>query len=76
MNAILLRGLEVASVVVAGTMVGNELAVAVFSHPRISRLDDTTQVRAVQTLAQALGRAMPFWLVEPAIIVMLVPSLQ
>jgi hypothetical protein len=53
--------LEVAAIVVAGTMVGNELAVAMFFHPRISRLDDTTHVRAAQTLAQALGRVMPFW---------------
>ncbi len=52
---------EVAAIVVAGTMVGSELAVAVFFHPRISSLDDTTHVRAAQTLAAALGRAMPFW---------------
>ena len=53
--------LELAAIVVAGTMVGNELAVAVFFHPRISALDDATHVRAVQALAAALGRAMPFW---------------
>ena len=53
--------LEVAALVVAGTMVGNELAVAVFVHPRLSALDDDTHVRAVQALAAALGRAMPFW---------------
>ena len=57
----LMHAVEIATVVVAGTMVGNELAVAVFFHPRISRLDDTTHVRAAQTLAQALGRVMPFW---------------
>ena len=53
--------LELAAIVVAGTMVGNELAVAVFFHPRISALDDATHVRAAQALAAALGRAMPFW---------------
>lgn len=53
--------LELAAIVVAGTMVGNELAVAVFFHPRISALDDGTHVRAAQALASALGRAMPFW---------------
>lgn len=52
---------EIAAIVVAGTMVGIELAVAVFFHPRISALDDATHVRAVQTLAAAFGRAMPFW---------------
>ena len=53
--------LELAAIVVAGTMVGTELAVAVFFHPRISALDDATHVRAAQTLAVAQGRAMPFW---------------
>ena len=53
--------LELAAIVVAGTMVGNELAVAVFFHPRISAVDDATHVRAAQALAVALGRAMPFW---------------
>lgn len=57
----IINALEIAAVVVAGTMVGNELAVAVFFHPRISRLDDTTHVRAAQALAQVLGRVMPFW---------------
>ncbi len=42
--------LETVAIVVAGTMVGNELAIAVFVHPRLSRLDDA-----------ALGAAMPFW---------------
>jgi Domain of unknown function (DUF1772) len=53
--------LELAAILVGGTMVGNELAVAVFFHPRISALDDATHVRAAQALAAALGRAMPFW---------------
>ena len=53
--------LEATAIVVAGTMVGNELAIAVFVHPRLSRLDDATHVRAVQPLAAALGAAMPFW---------------
>jgi hypothetical protein len=52
---------EIAAVVVAGTMVGSETAVAVFFHPRISALDDTTHARAAQALAVALGRVMPFW---------------
>ena len=53
--------LETIAIVVAGTMTGNEIAVAVFVHPRLSRLDDAVHVRAVQTLAIGLGRAMPFW---------------
>jgi len=53
--------LEVAAIVVAGTMTGNELAIAAVVHPRISRLDDTTHLRTAKTLAVALGAVMPFW---------------
>jgi hypothetical protein len=53
--------IETGAVMVAGTMVGNELAVAIFFHPRISALDDATHARAARALAAALGRAMPFW---------------
>ena len=52
---------EIAAIVVAGTMTGNEIAVAVFFHPRISRLEDAVHVRAAQALAKALGAVMPFW---------------
>ncbi len=61
MNPDIAHALEIAAVVVAGTMTGNEIAVAVFFHPRISRLEDTVHVRAAQTLASALGTVMPFW---------------
>jgi Domain of unknown function (DUF1772) len=53
--------LEISAIVVAGTMTGNEIGVAVFFHPRISRLEDMVHVRAAQTLASALGAVMPFW---------------
>ncbi len=61
MNPTTIHALEIAAVVVAGTMTGNEIAVAVFFHPRISRLEDAVHVRAAQTLASALGTVMPFW---------------
>lgn len=61
MNPDSIHALEITAIVVAGTMTGNEIAVAVFFHPRISRLEDTVHVRAVQTLASALGTVMPFW---------------
>lgn len=60
-NVSVSQALELVAIVVAGTMVGNELAIAVFVHPRLSRLDDASHVRAVQPLAAALGAAMPFW---------------
>ena len=56
-----IKALEIAAIVVAGTMTGNEIAVAVFFHPGISRLEDAVHARAAQTLASALGAVMPFW---------------
>jgi len=54
------QALEIGAIAVAGTMTGNEMAVAFFVHPRISRLDET-HVKTAQTLASGLGKAMPFW---------------
>ncbi len=53
MSPTTIHALEIAAVVVAGTMTGNEIAVAVFFHPRISRLEDAVHVRAAQPLASA-----------------------
>ena len=61
MNPDIVHALEVAAVVVAGTLTGSELAVAVFFHPCISRLEDAVHVRAVQALAKVFGTVMPFW---------------
>jgi Domain of unknown function (DUF1772) len=61
MNPVTIDAFEIAAIVAAGTMTGNEIAVAVFFHPRISHLEDVVHVRAVQTLASALGAVMPFW---------------
>ena len=61
MNPDIIHALETAAIVVAGTLTGSELAVAVFFHPCISRLEDAVHIRAAQTLAKALGMVMPFW---------------
>jgi len=61
MSPAVIHVVEIAAIVVAGTMTGNEIAVAVFFHPRISRLEDTAHATAAQALARALGAAMPFW---------------
>jgi len=52
---------EIVAIVVAAAMAGNEFAVAVFFHPRISRLDDAVHARAAGTLASSLRAVMPFW---------------
>jgi uncharacterized membrane protein len=61
MNPDLVHALEVAAIVVTGTLTGSELAVAVFFHPCISRLEDAVHIRAVQPLAKVLGAVMSFW---------------
>ena len=61
MNPDIIRALEIAAIVVAGTLTGSELAVAVFFHPCISRLEDVVHIRAAQTLAKVLGTVMSFW---------------
>ena len=53
--------LDVAAVLVAALMAGNEVAIAAFVHPSLCRLDDRTHARAAQALAKRLGRVMPFW---------------
>ena len=61
MNPDIVHALEVAAIVVAGTLTGSELAVAVFFHPRISRLEDSVHIQVAQTLAKVLGTVMSFW---------------
>ena len=61
MNPDIIHALEVASVVVVGMLTGSEFAVAVFFHPRISRLEDAVHIQAAQTLAKVLGLVMSFW---------------
>jgi hypothetical protein len=52
---------EVITLTVAGLLVGNELAIAVFVHPVLSRLPDPVHFAAAKALASLLGRVMPFW---------------
>jgi hypothetical protein len=52
MNPDIIHALEIAAIVVAGTLTGSELAVAVFFHPRISRFEDAVHIQAAQTLAK------------------------
>jgi hypothetical protein len=61
MNPDIIHALETAAIVVAGTLTGSELAVAVFFHPGISRLEDVVHIRAAQALAKVLGMVMSFW---------------
>ena len=61
MNPDIIHALEIAAIVVTGTLTGSELAVAVFFHPCISRLEDAVHIRAAQPLAKVLGTVMSSW---------------
>ena len=53
--------LNVVAIIVAGLMVGSELAIAAFVHPTLDRLPDNVHLPAASALARVLGRFMPFW---------------
>src|SRR5579862_392750 len=53
--------LNVVAIIIAGLMVGCELAVAAFVHPTLDTLPDEVHLPAASALARVLGRFMPFW---------------
>src|ERR1700722_5020542 len=53
--------LNVVAIIVAGLMVGCELAIAAFVHPTLDTLTDEVHLPAAIALARVLGRFMPFW---------------
>ena len=55
--------LNVVAIIVAGLMVGSELAIAAFVHPTLDRLPDNVHLPAVRALARVQGVFMPYWYV-------------
>jgi hypothetical protein len=53
--------LDVVTILCAGLMVGNELAVSLFVNPVIWKLEDRWQARALSLFAGTLGKVTPFW---------------
>ncbi len=53
--------LDVLTILAAGLMTGNELTVALFLHPTLSRLPDAVHATAVRAFARLFGRVMPLW---------------
>lgn len=53
--------LNVVAIMVAGLMVGCELAIAVFIHPTLDKLPDHAHLPAASAIARVLGTVMPFW---------------
>lgn len=52
---------EILAVLLAGTLVGSEFAVAAFLHPIVGRLPTEGFQAARSDSARLLGRVMPFW---------------
>lgn len=52
---------EILAVLVVGSMVGSEFAVAAFVHPLVGRLSDDAFRAARSDSSRVLGRVMPFW---------------
>ena len=53
--------LNVVAIIVAGLMVGSELAIAAFVHPTLDKLPDDVHLPAASALARVLGSFMPVW---------------
>jgi len=52
---------KAAAILLAGLMVGNELAVTAFIHPQLRRLPDAAHAAAARALARLYGAVMPGW---------------
>ena len=52
---------NVVAIIVAGLMVGSELAIATFVRPTLDKLPDDVHLPVASALARVQGRFMPFW---------------
>ena len=68
--------LNVVAIMVAGLMVGSELAIAAFVHPTLDRLPDAVHLPAANALARLLGIVMPFWYILVFLLTLLVTMIQ
>jgi uncharacterized membrane protein len=57
----MMQALSVFAIIVAGLMVGSELAIAAFVHPTLDKLPDEAHLPAASAIARVLGTVMPFW---------------
>ena len=56
-----MQALDIFTIIFAGLMVGNELAIAAFIHPILDRLPEKAHLPAAIEIARLLGRVMPIW---------------
>ena len=60
--------LDIVTILCAGFMIGNELAVSLFINPVVWQLDEQAQTKALSLFARLLGKAMPFWYIAGLIL--------
>ncbi len=53
--------MDIITLVLLGTLTGNELAVGGFVHPALSRLPDEQHAASAQALARIYGKVGPVW---------------
>jgi hypothetical protein len=53
--------IEIVALVIAGPMVGVEIAVGAFTHPVFDRMPDDAFRQGRSDAARVLGKVMPFW---------------
>ena len=53
--------IDLIAMMVTVLLTGSELAIGVFVHPVLSKLQDAAHAEAAKPLARLLGKVMPFW---------------
>ena len=53
--------IDLIAVLATVLLTGSELAIGVFVHPVLSKLQDAAHAEAAKPLARLLGKVMPFW---------------
>lgn len=74
-RTMLFAALQTVTLVIAGLMVGNELAVSAFIHPQLHKLDDSIHAASAQAFARVYGAVMPFWYALTLILTIAIASL-
>jgi len=68
--------LDLATILCAAFMTGNEIAVSLFVNPVVRQLDEPSQAKALRLFAARLGKAMPIWYVVSLILMATETSLR
>ncbi len=72
----MLEVISVVAFIVAGLMVGSELAIAAFVHPTLDKLPDDVHLPAASALARVQGKFMPFWYILVVLITVAEVAIQ